>query len=47
MAKKQLTPEQYKAKVEKKAEKRKKFTNLFLKTIAICVAVNKMKDGRT
>lgn len=39
MAKKQLTPEQYKAKVEKKAEKRKKFTNLFLKTIAICVAI--------
>lgn len=39
MAKKQLTPEQYKAKVEKKAEKRKKFTNLFLKTIAVCVAI--------
>ena len=39
MAKKQLTPEQYKAKAEKKAEKRKKFTNLFLKTIAICVAI--------
>lgn len=39
MAKKQLTPEQYKAKLEKKVEKRKKFTNLFLKTVAICVAV--------
>lgn len=39
MAKKQLTPEQYKAKLEKKVAKRKKFTNLFLKTIAICVAV--------
>lgn len=39
MAKKQLTPEQYKAKVEKKAEKRKKFANLFLKTIAVCVAI--------
>lgn len=39
MAKKQLTPEQYKAKLEKKVAKRKKFTNLFLKTIAICVAL--------
>ena len=39
MAKKQLTPEQYKAKLEKKAEKRKKFANLFLKTVAICVAI--------
>lgn len=39
MAKKQLTPEQYKAKLEKKAEKRKKFTNLFFKTLAICVAI--------
>lgn len=39
MAKKQLTPEQYKAKLEKKAEKRKKFINLFLKTIAVCVAI--------
>ena len=39
MAKKQLTPEQYKAKIEKKAKKRKDFANLFLKTIAICVAI--------
>ncbi len=39
MAKKQLAPEQYKAKVEKKVEKRKKFTNLFLKTVALCVAI--------
>ncbi len=39
MAKKQLTPEQYKAKIEKKAEKRKKFANLFLKTLAVCVAI--------
>ncbi len=39
MAKKQLTPEQYKAKVEKKAEKRKRFTKFFLGTIAICVAI--------
>ncbi len=39
MAKKQLTPEQYKAKIEKKAKKRKNFANLFLKTIAICVAI--------
>lgn len=39
MAKKQLTPEQYKAKIEKRVEKRKKFTNLFLKTLAVCVAI--------
>lgn len=39
MAKKQLTPEQYKAKIEKKAEKRKKFATVFLKTIAVCVAI--------
>ena len=39
MAKKQLTPEQYKAKTEKKAEKRKKFANLFFKTLAVCVAI--------
>ncbi len=39
MAKKQLTPEQYKAKLEKKVEKRKKFTNLFIRTVAICVAI--------
>ena len=39
MAKKQLTPEQYKAKSEKKAIKRKKFANVFFKAIAICVAI--------
>lgn len=39
MAKKQITPEQYKAKLEKKAEKRKKFVNLFIKAVAICVAI--------
>ncbi len=39
MAKKQLTPEQYKAKMEKKAAKRKKFANLFFKTLAVCVAI--------
>ncbi len=39
MAKKQLTPEQYKAKLEKKAEKRKKFANVFLKTIAVFAAM--------
>lgn len=39
MAKKQLTPEQYKAKVEKKAAKRKKFVNAFVKAIAVCVAI--------
>lgn len=39
MAKVQLTPEQYKAKLEKKVEKRKRFTKFFLGTIAICVAI--------
>ncbi len=39
MAKKQLTPEQYKAKLEKKAAKRKKFADLFIKTLAVCVAI--------
>lgn len=39
MAKKQLTPEQYKAKAEKKAEKRKKFASIFFKAIAVCVAI--------
>ena len=39
MAKKQLTPEQYKAKLENKAAKRKKFADLFIKTLAVCVAM--------
>ena len=39
MAKKQLTPEQYKAKSEKKVAKRNKFANVFFKTIAVCVAI--------
>ena len=39
MAKVQLTPEQYKAKLEKKVEKRKRFTKFFLGAIAICVAI--------
>lgn len=39
MAKVQLTPEQYKAKLQKKAERRKTFANLFIKTVAICVAL--------
>lgn len=39
MAKKQLTPEQYKAKAEKKAAKRKKLANLFFKTLAVCVVI--------
>ena len=39
MAKVQLTPEQYKAKTEKKVEKRKRFTKCFLGAIAICVAI--------
>ena len=39
MAKKQLAPEQYKAKAEKKAEKRKKFASIFFKAIAVCVAI--------
>lgn len=38
MAKKQLTPEQYKAKAEKKAVKRKKFAGIFFKTAALCLA---------
>lgn len=39
MAKKQYTPEQYKEKIEKKVEKRKKFFGLFIKTVAVCSAV--------
>lgn len=35
MAKKQLTPEEYKAKLEKKADKRKKFGGAFLKAFAL------------
>lgn len=39
MAKKQHTPEQYKAKLEKKTAKRKMFGNFFLKTLAVCIAI--------
>ncbi len=39
MAKKQITPEQYQAKLEKKKERNKKFANLFLKTLAFCLAI--------
>lgn len=39
MAKKQYTPEEYKAKLEKKAEKNKKFSSTFLKVLAFCLAI--------
>ena len=39
MAKKQYTPEEYKAKLEKKAEKRKRFSSTFLKVLAFCLAI--------
>lgn len=39
MAKKVITPEEYKAKQAKKAAKRKKFFELFLKTLALCLAM--------
>ena len=39
MAKKIITPEEYKAKQAKKATKRKKFFELFLKTLALCLAI--------
>ena len=39
MAKKQYTPEEYKAKLEKKAEKNKKFATTFLKVLAFSLAI--------
>lgn len=39
MAKKIITPEEYKAKQAKKAAKRKKFFEAFLKTLALCLAI--------
>lgn len=39
MAKKQYTPEEYKAKLEKKAEKSKRFSSTFLKVLAFCLAI--------
>ncbi len=39
MAKKIITPEEYKAKQEKKAAKRKRFFDMFLKTLALCLAI--------
>lgn len=39
MAKKQYTPEEYKAKLERKAEKRKRFTMTFFKVLAFCLAI--------
>ncbi len=39
MAKKQYTPEEYKAKLEKKAEKNKRFSSTFLKVLAFCLAI--------
>ena len=38
MAKKQLTLEEYKAKIEKKADKRKRFGNAFIKAFALFIA---------
>lgn len=39
MAKKQYTPEEYKAKLDKKAEKNKRFSSTFLKVLAFCLAI--------
>lgn len=39
MAKKIITPEEYKAKLEKKASKRKRFVEAFLKTLAFALAI--------
>lgn len=39
MAKKQYTPEEYKAKLDKKAEKNKRFSAAFLKVFAFCLAI--------
>ncbi len=39
MAKKIITPEEYKAKQAKKAAKRKRFFEVFLKTLALCLAI--------
>lgn len=39
MAKKQYTPEEYKAKLEKKAEKAKRFSLMFFKVLAFCLAI--------
>lgn len=39
MAKRIITPEEYKAKLEKKAAKRKRFNESFLKTLALCLAL--------
>lgn len=39
MAKKQYTPEEFKAKLDKKAEKNKRFSSTFLKVLAFCLAI--------
>lgn len=39
MAKKQYTPEEYKAKLDKKADKNKRFSSTFLKVLAFCLAI--------
>lgn len=39
MAKKQYTPEEYKAKLDKKAEKNKRFASTFTKVFAFCLAI--------
>ncbi len=40
MAKKQYTPEEYKAKLDKKAAKNKRFSSTFLKVLAFCLAIS-------
>ena len=39
MAKKIITPEEYKAKIEQKKARRKRFLDAFLKTLALCLAI--------
>ena len=39
MAKRIVTPEEYKAKLDRKAAKRKRFYESFLKTLAMCLAI--------
>lgn len=47
MAKKIVTPEEYKAKLEKRAEKRRRFTGIFLKTLALCLAIAMVYSATT
>ena len=47
MAKKIVTPEEYKAKLEKRAAKRKKFMEIFLKTLAFGLAIAMVYSATT